>query len=99
MVATFRNLTSSSSTAEYFRADGGHYVGEDCDAESLRAKREELREASAWHDKGAELLGCKPSAQVIACPACACPGDCRRGRSRRPAPPARPAPRGGERSR
>ena len=66
MVATVRNLTSSSSTAEYFRADGGYYVGEEGDEESLRAKREEHREASAWHGKGAELLGCKPGARVAA---------------------------------
>ena len=66
MVATVRNLTSSSSTAEYFRADGGYYVGEEGDEESLRAKREEHREASAWHGKGAELLGLKPGARVAA---------------------------------
>ena len=66
MVATIRNLTSSSATSEYFRADGGYYVGSDDDAESLRAKREEHREASAWHGKGSAALGLKPGARVAA---------------------------------
>ena len=39
MVATVRDLTSSSAASEYSRADGGNYVGMDGDAESLRAKR------------------------------------------------------------
>ena len=64
MVATIRNLTSSSATLEYFRHDGGYYVGSKGDAGALRAKREEHREASAWHGCGAEALGLKPGARV-----------------------------------
>ena len=64
MVATIRNLTSSSATVEYFRHDGGYYVGSKGDAGELRAKREEHREASAWHGCGAEALGLKPGARV-----------------------------------
>ena len=63
MVATVRNLTSSSATLEYFRQDGGYYVGSNGDAGALRAKREEHREASAWHGRGAAALGpeaCEP---------------------------------------
>ena len=55
MAATVRNQTSSSAALEYFRADGGYYVGSDGDAESLRAKREEHREASALHGKDAAV--------------------------------------------
>ena len=67
MVATVRNLTSSSATLEYFRSEGGYYVGEtDGDAKSLHAKREEHREASAWHGRGAEALGLKAGARVAA---------------------------------
>ena len=66
MVATIRNLTSSSATAEYFRSEGGYYVGAKGDAESLRRKREEHREASAWHGKGAAALGLKPGERVAA---------------------------------
>ena len=66
MVATVRNLTSSSATLEYFRNDGGYYVGSDGNAESMRAKREEHREASAWHGRGAAALGLKPGARVAA---------------------------------
>ena len=64
MVATVRNLTSSSATLEYFRHDGGYYVGSKGDAGALHAKREEHREASAWHGRGAEALGLKPGARV-----------------------------------
>ena len=53
MVATVRNLTSASATSEYFRSEGGYYVEEDDGADELRAKREEHREASAWHGEGA----------------------------------------------
>ena len=66
MVATIRNLTSSSATVEYFRHDGGYYVGSKGDAGALHAKREEHREASAWHGCGAEALGLKPGARVSA---------------------------------
>ena len=64
MVATVRNLTSSSATLEYFRHDGGYYVGSKGDAEALHAKREEHREASAWHGSGLAALGLKPGARV-----------------------------------
>ena len=66
MVATVRNLTSASATSEYFRSEGAYYVGADGDVESLRAKREEHREASAWHGSGAEALGLKAGARVAA---------------------------------
>ena len=64
MVATIRNLTSSSATAEYFRHEAGYYIGLKGDAEALRAKREEHREASAWHGSGLEALGLEPGARV-----------------------------------
>ena len=64
MVATIRNLTSSSATLEYFRHDGGYYVGSNGDAGALHAKREEHREASAWHGSGLAALGLKPGARV-----------------------------------
>ena len=64
MVATIRNLTSSSATVKYFRYEAGYYIGSDVDAGALRAKREEHREASAWHGCGAEALGLKPGARV-----------------------------------
>ena len=64
MVATIRNLTSSSATVEYFRYEAGYYIGSKGDAGALRAKREEHREASAWHGCGAEALGLKPGARV-----------------------------------
>ena len=62
MVATVRNLTSSSATVEYFRYEAGYYVGSNGDAGALRAKREEHREASAWHGSGLAALGLKPGA-------------------------------------
>ena len=64
MVATIRNLTSSSATVEYFRHEAGYYIGLKGDAEALRAKREEHRQASAWHGSGLEALGLKPGARV-----------------------------------
>ena len=66
MVATVRNLTSASATSEYFRSEGAYYVGSDGAVESLRAKREEHREASAWHGRGAAALGLKAGARVAA---------------------------------
>ena len=57
MVATVRNLTSSSGTSEYFRQDGGYYLRKGEDAADLRAKRAEHRNASAWYGKGAVALG------------------------------------------
>ena len=57
MVATVRNLTSSSSTAAYFRNDGGYYVAVGGDREDARAKEAEHRRGSAWHGRGAAALG------------------------------------------
>ena len=57
MVARVRNLTSSSSTAEYFHEEGGYYVTVGGDREAARAKAEEHRQASAWHGKAAAALG------------------------------------------
>ena len=66
MVATVRNLTSASATSEYFRNEGGYYLGDGEGPEELLAKREEAREASAWHGKGAAALGLKVGARVAA---------------------------------
>ena len=66
MVATVRNLTSASATSEYFRNEGGYYLGEGEGSEELLAKREEAREASAWHGEGAAALGLKVGARVAA---------------------------------
>ena len=57
MVATVRNLTSSSATSEYFRRDGGYYAGRGEDATEARAKQAEHRRGSAWYGKGAAALG------------------------------------------
>ena len=64
MVATVRNLTSSSATSEYFRQDGGYYLADREDAADLRAKRAEHRNASAWHGTGAAALGLHPGNPV-----------------------------------
>ena len=64
MVATIRNLTSSSATSEYFRQDGGYYLRKGDDAADLRAKRAEHRNASAWHGRGAAALGLHPGNPV-----------------------------------
>ena len=61
MVAMIRNQTSSA-TLEYFRHDGGYYIGSNGDAGALHAKRE----ASAWHESGLAALGLKPGAGVVA---------------------------------
>ncbi len=57
MVATVRNLTSSSATSEYFRRDGGYYAGRGEDAAEARAKQAEHRRGSAWYGRGAAALG------------------------------------------
>ena len=49
MVATVRNLTSSSATSEYFRNEGGYYTGRDEGKAEARAKQAEHRRASAWY--------------------------------------------------
>ena len=64
MVATVRNLTSSSATSEYFRQDGGYYLADGEDAADLRAKRLEHRNASTWHGQGAVTLGLHPGKPV-----------------------------------
>ena len=66
MVAKVRNLTSSSSTAEYFRHEGGYYVAAGGDREAARAKAAEHRQASAWHGRGAAALGLEPGGKVSA---------------------------------
>ena len=66
MVATVRNLTSSSATSEYFRQDGGYYLRKGEDAADLRAKRAEHRNASTWHGSGAVALGLHPGKPVAA---------------------------------
>ena len=66
MVATVRNLTSASATSEYFRNEGGYYLEEGEGSEELKAKREEHREASAWHGMGAAALGLEPGKRVAA---------------------------------
>ena len=66
MVAKVRNLTSSSSTAEYFHEEGGYYAGTGGDRESARAKAAEHRLASAWHGQGLAALGLKAGQKVSA---------------------------------
>ena len=66
MVATVRNLTSSSSVSEYFRRDGGYYAGPGEDAADARAKEAEHRRASAWYGEGAEALGLEAGREVAA---------------------------------
>ena len=64
MVATIRNLTSSSATSEYFRMDAGYYLRPGEGAADLRAKRAEHRNASTWHGQGAVALGLHPGEPV-----------------------------------
>ena len=72
MVATVRNLTSSSATAEYFRNEGGYYTGGDGetggeeDPEEVRAKRAEHRRGNAWFGEGAAALGLEEGREVAA---------------------------------
>ena len=66
MVATVRNLTSSSSTSEYFRRDGGYYAGRGEDAAEARAKQAEHRRGSAWYGRGAAALGLEEGREVAA---------------------------------
>ena len=66
MVARVRNLTSSSSTAEYFHEEGGYYVTAGGDREAARAKAEEHRQASAWHGRAAAAVGLDPGRKVAA---------------------------------
>ena len=64
MVATVRNLTSSSATSEYFRQDAGYSLRPGEGAADLRAKRAEHRNASTWHGEGAVALGLHPGKPV-----------------------------------
>ena len=66
MVATVRNLTSSSATSEYFLQEGGYYLRKGDDETDLGAKQEEHRNASAWHGRGAAALGLEPGKRVSA---------------------------------
>ncbi len=66
MVARVRNLTSSSSTAEYFHEEGGYYVTAGDDREAARAKAEEHRQASAWHGRAAAAVGLEAGRKVAA---------------------------------
>ena len=66
MVARVSNLTSSSSTAEYFHEEGGYYTAARGDREAARAKAAEHRQASAWYGKGAAALGLKAGKKVSA---------------------------------
>ena len=66
MVATVRNLTSSSSVSDYFRRDGGYYAGPGEDAAAARAKEAEHRRASAWYGEGAAALGLEEGREVAA---------------------------------
>ena len=66
MVARVRNLTSSSSTAEYFHEEGGYYTAAKGDREAARAKAAEHRQASAWYGQGAAALRLKPGQKVSA---------------------------------
>ena len=66
MVARVSNLTSSSSTAEYFHEDGGYYTAARGDREAARAKAAEHRQASAWYGQGAAALGLKAGQKVSA---------------------------------
>ncbi len=64
MVARVRNLTSSSSVAEYFHEEGGYYVTVGGDPEAARAKAEEHRQASAWHGQAAAAVGLEAGRKV-----------------------------------
>ena len=66
MVATVRNLTSSSATSEYFRNEGGYYTGGDEDKAEARAKQAEHRRGSAWFGEGAAALGLEEGREVAA---------------------------------
>ena len=66
MVATVRNLKSSSSVSDYFRRDGGYYAGPGEDKADARAKEAEHRRASAWYGEGAAALGLEEGREVAA---------------------------------
>ena len=66
MVASVRNLTSASATADYLRRDGGYYTPGGADSDAGRAKNAEHRNGSFWHGKGAMALGLRPDLHVAA---------------------------------
>ena len=66
MVATVRNLKSSSSVSDYLSRDGGYYAGRDEDKAEARAKEAEHRRASAWYGEGAAALGLEEGREVAA---------------------------------
>ena len=66
MVASVRNLTSASATADYLRRDGGYYTAGGPESDAGRAKNAEHRNASFWHGKGALALGLRPDLHVAA---------------------------------
>ncbi len=66
MVASVRNLTSASATADYLRRDGGYYAAAGAESDAGRAKNAEHRNGSFWHGKGALALGLRPDLHVAA---------------------------------
>ncbi len=66
MVASVRNLTSASATADYLRRDGGYYTPGGAESDAGRAKNAEHRNGSFWHGRGAMALGLRPDLHVAA---------------------------------
>ncbi len=66
MVASVRNLTSASATADYLRREGGYYSAAGAKSDEGRAKNAEHRNGSFWHGKGALALGLRPDLHVAA---------------------------------
>ncbi|MCY4608621.1 MAG: relaxase domain-containing protein [bacterium] len=66
MVASVRNLTSASATADYLRRDGGYYTAGGAESDAGRAKNAEHRNGSFWHGRGAMALGLRPDLHVAA---------------------------------
>ncbi len=66
MVASVRNLTSASATADYLRRDGGYYTAAGAESDAGRAKNAEHRNGSFWHGRGALALGLRPDLHVAA---------------------------------
>ncbi len=66
MVASVRNLTSASATADYLRRDGGYYTAAGAKSDAARAKNAEHRNGSFWHGRGALALGLRPDLHVAA---------------------------------
>ena len=66
MVATVRNLTSSSAASDYYRREGGYYLDPGEGAPDLVAKQAEHRRASGWYGEGAAALGLEEGREVAA---------------------------------